>query len=154
MDRGPCRIFDVGSAAGREEPGRDKVVEGQPQIVQRPGFVSSESGRMMLRGCESRVEEAWLCAGEVEVRGADGSEPESCTCRRVRPRTYLAHAAAHALSESPDRLVADRREERITVGEVSVGSVRNNPHHSRHLAQYDRVRSALPRELHASVNER
>ncbi len=97
---------------------------------------------MMLRGCECRVEEAWLHAGEVEVRGADRLEPESRACRSVRPRTYLAHATGHALRKSSDRLVADRREERIAVGEVPVGGVRNNPHHARHLAQYDCVRAA------------
>ena len=111
---------------------------------------------MMLRGWRKPCRRGLALRGrEVEVRGADGSEPESCTLSAcAAPHVLWRHAAAHALSESPDRLVADRREERITVGEVSVGSVRNNPHHARHLAQYDRVRSALPRELHASVNER
>jgi hypothetical protein len=97
---------------------------------------------MMVGRRECGVEEAWLCASEVEVRRAYGLEPESGACRCVRPRTYLAHAIAHALSENPDRLVADRREEGITVVEVSVCGVRNNPDYARHLAQYDRVRTA------------
>ena len=103
---------------------------------------------------ESGVEEARLCTSEVEVRRADSLEPESGACRCVRPCTDLAHAIADALSENPDCLVADRREERITVGEVSVCRVRNNPDYARHLAQYNRVRTARLRELDASVNER
>jgi hypothetical protein len=91
---------------------------------------------------ECGVEEAGLCASEVEVGRADSLESESGACRCVRPCTYLAHAIAHALSENPDCLVANRREERITVGEVSVCGVRNNSDYARHLAQYNRVRTA------------
>ncbi len=103
---------------------------------------------------ECGVEEARLCASEVEVRGADSLEPESGACRCVRPRTDLAHAIAHALSQNSDCLVADRREECITVGEVSVCGVWNNPDDARHLAEYDCLRTPRPRELDASLNER
>jgi hypothetical protein len=72
----------------------------------------------------------------------------------MRPRTYLPHAIGHAVSELSDRLVADRREKRITISEVSVRGVGDNPHHARHLAEHDRVRTTRPRERDASFNER
>ena len=97
---------------------------------------------MMLGGGKRGVEEARLAAGKVEVRGADGAEPESCARRRMRSRAHLVHAIAHAVSESSDRFVADRRKEGLAVGEVSVGGIRNHPDHARHLAQHDRVRPA------------
>ena len=96
----------------------------------------------MVGGCERGVEEAWFRAGELEVGGADGLESESRACRCVRPCTYLAHAAAHAVSENLERLVSDRREEGITVGEVSVCGVGHNADLACHLTQDDRVWTA------------
>ena len=109
---------------------------------------------MMVGGRECGVEEAWFLACELEIGLADRPEPESGARRRARPGTYLAHAIGHALSELSDRLVADRREERVAVGEVSVCGVRNNPDHARHLAQHDRVRTPRTRQLEASLDER
>jgi len=154
MDGGPRRVFDVRATSGRQDSGVNEVVEGGLQMVERSRLVGSLTGRMMVGGRECGVEEAWFLACEVEVRPADGLEPESGACRCVRPGTYLAHAIGHALSELSDRLVADRREERITVGEVSVRGVRNNPDPTRHLAQHDRVRAPRSRPLEASLDER
>jgi hypothetical protein len=72
----------------------------------------------------------------------------------VRPCTYLAHAAGHATSELSDRLVADRREERIAIGEMPIGGVGDDPDHARDLAQHDRVRAARAREREAGFDER
>jgi hypothetical protein len=60
----------------------------------------------------------------------------------VRPGPDLAHATAHAVSENFERLVADRGEEGIAVGEVSVCGVGHNADLARHLTQDDRVWTA------------
>jgi hypothetical protein len=71
----------------------------------------------------------------------------------VRAGADSAHPVGHAPSELPDRLVADRCEERVAVGEVAVGGIRNDPDHPRYLAQHDRVRATRARELHAGLYE-
>jgi hypothetical protein len=72
----------------------------------------------------------------------------------VRPGSYPADAIGHALGELCDRLVANGREQRIPVGEVPVGGVRNDPDHARDLAQHDRLWTAGPRELNTGFDER
>jgi hypothetical protein len=93
----------------------------------------------MVGGCVSGVEETWLGAGELEVGGADGVESESRSRGCARPWTYLAHAAAHGVSEDLEGLVADRGEEGITVREVSVCGVGYDADLACYLAQDDRV---------------
>jgi hypothetical protein len=154
MDAGPRRVLDVGATSGRQNPGVNEVVEGRLQMVERSRLVGSLTGLRMVGGRECGVEEAGLRAGKVKVCVADGPEPASRACRCVRPRTYLAHPFGHALSERSDRLVADRREERITVAEVPICGVRNDPDHARHLAQHYRVRAPRSSQLEASLDER
>jgi hypothetical protein len=67
---------------------------------------------------------------------------------------YLLHTVPHAVSEHSDRFVADRGEERVKIGKVSVCGVGDNTDHARDLTQYDRVRPARPREIKAGVNKR
>jgi hypothetical protein len=100
---------------------------------------------MIVGGRERRVEEARFKACELEIGLADRAEPESGACRCVRACTYLAHPVGHAPRELSDRLVADRREERIAVGEMPIGGVGHDPDHARDLAQHDRVRAARSR---------
>ena len=85
---------------------------------------------------------------------ADRSEPEPGACRCVRPCADLAHTVGHPPRELSDRLVADRREERIAVREMPVGGVGDDADHARHLAQHDRVRASRPRQLEAGLDER
>jgi hypothetical protein len=106
-------------------------------------------------GCGERgVEEAWLGAGELEVRLADRLHPEPGASRGVRSRADLAHPVGHAPSELCHRLVADRREQPVAVGEMPVGGVGDDADHARHLAQHDRVRAARSRELEAGLGAR
>src|SRR5205085_2752544 len=90
----------------------------------------------------------------LEVGLADGPQPEARARRCVRPRAYVAHAIGHASSELSDGLIADRGEERVTVGEMPVCGVRNDADHARDLAQHDRVRAARSRQLEAGLDER
>jgi hypothetical protein len=55
---------------------------------------------------------------------------------------YLLHAVTDAMSEDSDSLVANRGEERIKVGEVSVRGVGNNTDQAGYLTQHDGVRPA------------
>jgi hypothetical protein len=66
----------------------------------------------------------------------------------------LLHAVTDALGEDSDRLVADRGEERVKVGEVSVCGVGDNTDHARYFTQHDCVRPARPRKFKAGVNKR
>ena len=67
---------------------------------------------------------------------------------------YLLHAVPDAVRENSDRLVSDRGEERVKVGEVSVCGVGDNTDRARYLTQDDCVRPARPREIQAGVNKR
>ena len=109
---------------------------------------------MVVSRRECGVEEARLCAGEVKVGFADGPEPESRAYRCPRSRAHLTHPVGHALSELFDRGVANGRQERVAVGEMAVGGVRDDTDHARHLAEHDRVRTPRSRELEASLDER
>src|SRR4051794_22388667 len=109
-------------------------------MLEWPWLIGRPTRRRMVGGRKCGVEEAWLGARELEVGVADRSEPKPGACRRVRPRPYLAYAIGHARSELSDCLVADGREERVTVREVSIGGVRDDPDHARDVAQHDRVR--------------
>jgi hypothetical protein len=55
---------------------------------------------------------------------------------------YSPHAVTDPVSEDLDRLVANRREERVEICEVSVRGVRDNTDHARYLTQHDCVRPA------------
>ena len=52
---------------------------------------------------------------------------------------------------APDRLVADRREERVAVGEMAVSGVGDDADLARDLAQHDRVWASRLRQLEAGV---
>jgi hypothetical protein len=107
----------------------------------------------MVGSHECGVEQAWLGAGEVEVCPADCPQPESGACGCLRSRTDLAHPVGHAPSELSDRLLADRREQRVTIGEVPVRGIGNYADHARYLAQHDRVRTARSGELDAGLDQ-
>jgi hypothetical protein len=153
MDGGPRRVFDVGPARGLQDFSLDKVVECGLEVLQWLWLVAFVTHRM-VSGREGGVEETRLCAGEVEVCPADCLQPQSRARRCMRARADLAHPVGHAPSELPDRLVADRREQRIAVGEVPVGGVGNDTDHARHLSQHDGVRPAEPREVDTGRDER
>jgi hypothetical protein len=154
VDGGPRRVLDVRATSGRHDSGFNEVVESRLQMVERSRLVGSFTGRVIVGGRECGVEKAWFLACELDIGLADGPEPESGACRCVRPRTYLAHAAGHPSSELSDRLVADRREERIAIGEMPIGGVGDDPDHACDLAQHDRVRTARSRERETSLDER
>jgi len=154
MDGRPRRVLDVWATSGRQDSGFNEVVESRLQMVERCRLVDVLTGRVIAGGRECGVEEAWFLACELEIGLADGPESEPGACRCVRPGTYLVHAVGHALSELSDRLVADRREERIAVGEMPIGGVGDDPDHARDLAQHDRVRPSRSREREASLDER
>ena len=141
-----------GRRAGAEDSGSDEVVEGRLQKVERSRLVGS--GPRVIGGRERGVEEAWFGAGELEIGMADRPEPESGACRCVRPRADLAHAVGHASRELADRLVTDRREEGVAVGEVPIGGVGDDADHARHLAEHDRVRASRSGQLEAGLDER
>lgn len=76
MDGGPSGVFDVGSAGGLQDAGPDEVVECVLEIFQWLWLIVCAGGGVVgLRECG--VEEAWLCAGEVEVCLADCLESEA-----------------------------------------------------------------------------
>ena len=153
MDGGPRRIFDVGSACRVQESSLDEVVERGLELLQWLSLIACVRERVV--GCrECGVEKPWLCAGELEVCPANGLEPESRPRRCVRSRADPAHPFCHALRQPSHRLVADRREQRVAIGEMPVGGIGNDPDHARHLAQHDRVRPARSGELDASLDER
>ena len=60
----------------------------------------------------------------------------------MRPGPYPAHSIGHPLSELSDRLVSDRRQERVAVGEVPVGGIGHHAHHPCRFTQYDGVWAA------------
>jgi hypothetical protein len=62
----PGRILDAGAAAGVEESGRNEIVEGGLEEVQRRR-PSAGVRRGVVGGRERCVEEAWLRAGELDV---------------------------------------------------------------------------------------
>jgi hypothetical protein len=154
MDASPRGVLNVRAASGRQDSGVDEVVEGGSQIVERSGCVGSLIGRGMLGGRERGLEEAWLLTREREIGLADRAKPEPGACRRVWPRTYLAYAIGHSLRELADRFVADGREERVTVGEMPIGGIGDDPDHASHLAKHDGVRAAGSRQLETGLNER
>jgi hypothetical protein len=123
-------------------------------MLERSRLVDFLTGRVIVGGRECRVEEARLGACELKVGPTDRPEPESGARRCVWPATYLAHSIGHAPCKRSDRLVADGRQQRVAVGEMPVGRVRDDPDHARHLAQHDRVRASRSRQFEASLDER
>ena len=154
MDGGPRGVLDGRAAGGGQESGVDKILEGGPQIVERSGCVGSWIGRWMLGGRERGLEEARLFPREREIGLANRAKPEPGARRRLRPRTYLAHPIGHPLRELADCFVADGREERVTVWEMPVGGIGDDPDHASHLAKHDGVRAAGSRQLEAGLDER
>jgi hypothetical protein len=155
VDGGPRRVFDVRPPRRLQQTRLDEVVERRLEMFKRLALVVvvSLTCHGVLGDGERGVEEAWLRAGEVEVCPTHGANPASRPCWRVRAGADSAHPVGHSPSELPDRLVADRCEKRVAVGEMAVGGVRNDPDHPRYLAQHDRVRPARPRELDAGLYE-
>ena len=72
----------------------------------------------------------------------------------VSARAHLAHPFSHSLSQLAERSVADRRQERVAVGEMAVGGIGDDPDHPRDLAKDDRVRPARSREFDARLDQR
>jgi hypothetical protein len=72
------------------------------------------------------------------------SRPRRCVC----PRADLAHPVCHALSEPSDRLVSDRREQRVAVVEMPVGGIGNHPDRARDS------RATRPRQARPTVRAR
>jgi hypothetical protein len=71
----------------------------------------------------------------------------------MRPRADLAHPVCHALRQPSDRLVADRREQRVAVGEMPVGGIGYDAHQPGRLPQQNRFRPSGPGQLQARRDE-
>jgi hypothetical protein len=153
VDRGPRRVFDAGASRRLQKSSPDEVVECGLEAFQWLWLVVCARGRV-VGSCEGGVEQAWLCAGELEVCLTDRLQPESRPRWCVRSGVDLAHPVGHALGELSDRLIAYRGEQRVPVGEMSVGGIWNDPDHARHLAQHDRVRAGRSGELDAGFDQR
>jgi len=153
VDGGPGWVSDLRAARRIQESSLDQVVECGLEEFERLWLIALAAGRVLgYRECG--VEEARLCAGEVEVCPADGLEPESCPGWCARSRSDPTHPVGHALSESPDRFAADSREEGVAVGEMAVGRIGNYPDDARRLSQHDGLRTARSRKLDAGLDER
>jgi hypothetical protein len=103
---------------------------------------------------EGGVKETRFSASKLEVRLADRAQPALGAGWSAASRTHSSHPVGHPLSESIHRGSAHRCQERVAVGEMTVGGIGNNPNHARHLAEDNRVRSGRARELETSRDER
>src|SRR5262249_44517499 len=123
------------------------------QAIKWSWLVRVRAGRVSGGG-ECGVEQARLAAREFEIRLADRLQAELRAGWRMRPRAPAVHPGGHALSGPARGGVADSRQERVAIGEMAVGGIRDNADHARDFAQDDRLGAAGSSQLQASGYER
>jgi hypothetical protein len=123
-------------------------------MIERGRVAIAGGGRVLLSRRESRVKETRFSASKLDIRVADRAQSALRAGRGAVSRTHLSHSVGHLLSESIHRGSAHRCQERVAVGEMTVGGIRNNPNQARHLAEDNRVRAGRARELETSRDER
>jgi hypothetical protein len=136
--------LDSGATGGLQKSSLDELVQGGPEIVERDRLRVGGGERVVVGRGEGGVEETRLGARELEIRLADRAQPAACAGWSAPSRAHSAHPIGHALSQPSHRCVADRRQERVAVGEMPVGGVGHHTHHAGRFTEHHGVRAAGP----------
>jgi hypothetical protein len=102
---------------------------------------------VLLRQGERGGEQPRFRPRELQVRGADGTQPTAGRDRIAVVAAHAGDASGHPVGELAHGRRAHRGQELVAVGEVPVGGVGHHAHHPGRLAEHHGVRAAGPGQL-------